>query len=1042
VADELLSGTVTFLFTDIEGSTQLVRRLRDGYADVLKTHERLLRGAFAEHEGQVVDTQGDAFFAVFGRAKDAVESAVAAQLALDGHDWPEGGEVRVRMGLHTGEPTLGEGRYVGLGVHRAARICSAAHGGQVLLSSATGAVVEDDLPEGWELRDLGEHRLKDLPRPEHVFQLVAPGLATRFPPLRTAEEQPFAGREGELAKEATAAMRPAWYRRRGLLAGALAGVIAAAVAIPVFAFAGGGGGSSSTQVVGNSVARIDPQGGDVVGDASLATAPRSLAYGAGAVWATNPDDGAVSRIDPATDQVVDTIPVGSGPSGIAVGLGDVWVANSLAGTVSRINPRSVNSVPSIHTGNGPAGVAYGRGSIWVTNVGDQSVVRINPRSGDVSARYSVAAGSGIAVDERGVWVVDAEAGKLTKLDPASGISQTVSVGNGPTAIALAEGSAWVANSLDGTVTRVDEDTNQVVSTIKVGDGASGIAAHDGSLWVSSEFAGTVTRIDAHSGKIVDTLHVGSRPQAVAAGSDVWVSVRSSGVEHRGGTLTVLSSTIRPTIDPALAYDPVSWSILSTTNDGLIAFRRVGGSDGGQLVPDLATSFPTVADGGKTYTFQLRRGVRYSTGALVRAGDFRRAIERGFRLHTPVDYFTGLIGASSCQKTPRSCDLSRGIVTSDAAGTVTFRLTAPDPDFTYKLATSFAYPVPAGTPDRMATQPVPATGPYRISSVRGGTLVEVRNPRFRPWAGAAQPGGYPDEIRWEMHPKGSAAVSAIVHGRADVLFDNPPPARVRELKNQYSDQLHVNPGPNTWFFFLNTRASPFTSLAVRKALNYAVDRRRAITLVGGGALARPTCQALPPNFPGYGPYCPYRYDVARARRLVRASGTSGQRVTVWTTSGDNFGLDVENRYLARVLRSLGYRAALKAVPGGVGAFFRYVSDVRNRAQTGLSGWFADYASAFGYLQPNFSCAATGVRASNTSQFCNRGVDRQIKRAAAVESSEPQAAAHLWHRIDERVTDLAPWVPLFNQTTAQLVSKRVGNYQYNPQWGVLVDQLWVR
>ena len=238
MADELFSGTVTFLFTDIEGSTDLVRRLRERYADVLAEHSRLLETAFTAQQGRVVDTQGDAFFAVFPRARDAVEAAVAAQRALDEHEWPADGRVRVRMGIHTGEPVVREGRYVGLGVNRAARICAAGHGGQVLLSAATRNLVEDDLADGWVLRDLGEHRLKDLPRAEHVFQLEAPGLATEFPPLRTAEATAAPGRGEELA--ARAELAPAWYRRRGLLAGALAGVIAAAVAIPIFALAGGG----------------------------------------------------------------------------------------------------------------------------------------------------------------------------------------------------------------------------------------------------------------------------------------------------------------------------------------------------------------------------------------------------------------------------------------------------------------------------------------------------------------------------------------------------------------------------------------------------------------------------------------------------------------------------------------------------------------------------------------------------------------------------------------------------------------------------------
>ena len=198
----LPSGTITFLFTDIEGSTRLLKQLGDRYADVLAAHHRSLGEAFAKHGGQVVDTQGDAFFVAFPRARDAVEAAAAAQRALAAERWPDAIELRVRMGIHTGEPTVGADRYVGLGVHRAARISSIGHGGQVLLSNATRALVEDELPSGVGLRDLGEHRLKDLDRPERLFQLVVEGLPDQFPPLKAEVRAaaPLVGRDREVTQ--------------------------------------------------------------------------------------------------------------------------------------------------------------------------------------------------------------------------------------------------------------------------------------------------------------------------------------------------------------------------------------------------------------------------------------------------------------------------------------------------------------------------------------------------------------------------------------------------------------------------------------------------------------------------------------------------------------------------------------------------------------------------------------------------------------------------------------------------------------------------
>jgi class 3 adenylate cyclase len=184
---ELPGGTLTVLHTDVEASTLLTVHLGDRYPEVLATHCALLRAAFAAHEGCEVDTQGDAFFVVFPRATQAVAAAVAIQRALAAEAWPEGGAVRVRIGLHTGEPIRTAAGYTGLDVIRGARIKEAGHGGQVLLSKATAALIEDALIGGLSLRDLGAYRLKGLPHPERIFQLIIPDLPADFPPLQSLD---------------------------------------------------------------------------------------------------------------------------------------------------------------------------------------------------------------------------------------------------------------------------------------------------------------------------------------------------------------------------------------------------------------------------------------------------------------------------------------------------------------------------------------------------------------------------------------------------------------------------------------------------------------------------------------------------------------------------------------------------------------------------------------------------------------------------------------------------------------------------------------
>jgi class 3 adenylate cyclase/DNA-binding CsgD family transcriptional regulator len=186
----LPTGTVTFLFTDIEGSTRLLKSLgRDRYGEVLATHNRLLRGAFSEAGGLEIETKGDSFFVVFGSAGSAVEAAASAQQALAAQEWPDGVDVRVRMGLHTGEASVGSDGYVGFAVHQASRIGDAGHGGQVLLSSTTATLVRHELPPALGLRDLGETQLPDFDRPERLFQLEVEGLPGEFPPLSRRERE-------------------------------------------------------------------------------------------------------------------------------------------------------------------------------------------------------------------------------------------------------------------------------------------------------------------------------------------------------------------------------------------------------------------------------------------------------------------------------------------------------------------------------------------------------------------------------------------------------------------------------------------------------------------------------------------------------------------------------------------------------------------------------------------------------------------------------------------------------------------------------------
>jgi YVTN family beta-propeller protein len=1037
---DLRSGTVTFVFTDIEGSTRLTRSLRERWPEVRSEHRRLLRAAFAAHQGEEVDTQGDSFFYVFSRARDAALAAADVQRALAAHEWPEGDEVRVRIGMHTAEPVVSEEGYHGIGVHRAARIMAAGHGGQVLASEATAAVLADEEVAGVALRDLGVHRLKDLDRPEHLYQLEAEGLEPSFPKIRTA-----GGR------------RP--YYRRPLVIGAAAGVLAATIAIPVFAIAGGsGGGGALAGVEDNAVGAVDTSSQTIDAQAAGVDEPHSAAAGAGAIWVSS-GGRSIAKIDPGTQTVKQTIDVGAGPEGLAVEGRNVWVANSLDNTVSQVSTDTNHEVAHYTVGNSPTGVAVGGGSVWVTNAGDGTITKLDPKDGSTKATIDVHSPvHGIAYGARSLWVSDPVGNGVVRVPVSSPSSTTrIDVGSGPSAIAFGAGHVWVANNLDGTVSRIDPATNAMTGTFPVGAAPNGIAVTPSAVWVSDEVDGTLVRVDPKTGTARRTT-LGGRPEGVAvADGSVWVGVQAAGEAHRGGTLRLVSPVF-DFIDPALAYLPGTWDILSVTHDGLVGFKRVGGIDGNTLVPDLASSLPP-SDNGRTYSFQLRRGVRFSNGKQVTPGDVRASFERLFRayafdekhqrvLSPRLDFYSGIVGAAACKTHPQACDLSRGIVTSNKDRTVTFHLTAPDPEFLYKLAVPFGSVVPKGTPVG-GTQRIPGTGPYEVAALTPRRYARlVRNPYFHVWSRAAQPAGLPNTIEFSTslaQGKGRPtsmreAFLAAAAGRVDVPLDGVPSELMATARTRYPAQVHITPAPKTDWVLVNTQRPPFSNVHARRALAYALDRGRMVTSQGGTDVAAPTCQLLPPGLPGYKPYCPFTAgpqtghwtapDLAQARAEVAGSGTRGARVRVITTDqSPDFG--EQNLEVAATLRKLGYRVSVKHFATDNGYFGAMVNDSRH-IDAAVSGWIQDYPAPSNFF--------SGANCPNSPFFCSKAYAHQIAHTSAAAAASGSNGP--WTKLDREVTDRALLIPFLDGKAIDFVSKRVGNYQHHPEFDLLIDQLWVR
>ena len=815
----------------------------------------------------------------------------------------------------------------------------------------------------------------------------------------------------------------------------------------------------------NAVGLIEPDSGLITYRDGVGESPSAVVGGGGSVWIANAADGTVTRINRERDEKV-AIPVGGAPAALAFAGGSLWVADSDSRSVAQVDPATDRVRQRFEVGNAPRALAATADAVWVASGVDGRVQRIDLDRGRVARPVLVGANpSAIAAGAGALWVASEEAGTVTRVNPRTGdVVEPIRVGNGPSALAVGEGAVWVVNRHDGTLSRIDPATNRVTWAGSVGNDPTAVAAGEGSVWVAGGEERTVRRVDPDGPRVVEKLPVGSSPAAIAvAGGSVWATAVAPQTAHRGGTLRV-SVPHAPQ-----ATVPMDWlhrhafstwatfSLSSLAYDGLVAYRRVEGAAGATIVGALATNAPAPIRDGKTYVFTLRRGLRYSDGTPVRPTDFRASMERflqGTRDFSPAwafpEHYAGIAGVPQCMRSRAPCDLSRGIETDSAARTITIHLTRRDADFLHKLTIPFAFVVPAGSPARGSTgRTPPGTGPYRVTAwdaKRGGTL--MRNPNFRAGPARSRGDGFVDRIEVGVHDKRTIErrIAAVQRGTADLAVLADPfgtlvsQDRLRALLARSPGQVRSKPAPNTDWIFLNTQRRPFDDLGVRQAVNLAIDRDRVVELSGGRESGQPTCQVLPVGFPGYAPYCPHTAppattgrwtapDVERARRLVAASGRTGDHVIVRVPEFR----EAVGRYYARLLDDLGFRTTVRVV-----TFLDDDTwDPAARAQTGFVGWGADYVAPSTFVKTMFECAARGIY--NLSRLCDKTLERQIARAVATPQED---AADAWATADHHLTDLAAAVPLTSRRAVVLVSKRAGNVKRHPQWSTLLDQMWVR
>ncbi|HEX7678271.1 MAG TPA: ABC transporter substrate-binding protein [Thermoanaerobaculia bacterium] len=463
------------------------------------------------------------------------------------------------------------------------------------------------------------------------------------------------------------------------------------------------------------------------------------------------------------------------------------------------------------------------------------------------------------------------------------------------------------------------------------------------------------------------------------------------------------------LDPGLSYTVEGWGIMWNVYLPLIGYTHANGPAGATIVPYLAKDLPKVSADGKTYSFVLRDGLKYSDGTPIKASDFAATIERDFKIDSPgVGFFGNIVGADTFAKT-KTGHIS-GITTDDKTGDITIQLNAPQGDFSNILATEFAALVPPTAPAKdQSTTPLPSSGPYMIKSYAPNKkAILVRNPNFDASAfGGNVPAGNPDMMTIDIIGDDTVALQRVISGQDDYDFHQIPPDRLASTQQKYGDQIKVYTPANTYYFFMNNRVAPFDNVKVRQAVNYAINREALIRIYGG--LGQPTENVLPPTYPQYKKLNLYPYDLAKAKKLIQESGQAGADVTVWN---HDRGTDPKaSAYLVDVLNSIGLKAHEKIINSAV--YWTTVGNQATKAQIGFADWFQDYPHPLDWFDVLLNGnRITDTHNNNYANFDNKAVNAKIETLKK-EPTLTDAVNTQWASVDKMVDEQAPWAPFMNR-----------------------------
>jgi peptide/nickel transport system substrate-binding protein len=508
--------------------------------------------------------------------------------------------------------------------------------------------------------------------------------------------------------------------------------------------------------------------------------------------------------------------------------------------------------------------------------------------------------------------------------------------------------------------------------------------------------------------------------AAGCGSSSEGDQASSG--KQGGSITIAQGSQPDSLDPALAYTSNSWEPLWLVYTPPLTYRRAEGREGAELIPGAAEALPEISSDGKTYSFAIRKGLKYSDGTPVKASDFEHAVKRVLNMESGGTYlFEGIDGATEYIEAGNADGDIAGIEADDKTGEVTVKLTAPDGSFSNVLATTFAGLVPGDTPfENMTKDPPPGVGPYEI--VKSIPNREFTMQQVKGFDIPDIPKGNVETITTEIVKSPARQAQDVIAGKLDYMQDAPPTDLTAEIKARYSDRYKQWPTLSSYYFFLNQQLPPFDDKKVREAVNMAIDST-AIARLFGGRL-KPTCNLIPPGIPGNEERdpCPFGDpdgpgDLDKAKQLVDEAGAKGEQVTVYANSDTN--RPQIGEYYTGLLNDIGLDAKLRVIDGAV--YFNTIGNAKTKAQTGLANWFADFPHPGTFLQQIDGNSIQPTNNPNPGNVDDPEINEQT--AALMKETDLPAVADRWAALDQRAVDESYIAPYGSEELTTFLSDRM-------------------